>query len=152
MIGAVMSLTASDLIWRRLSDWGVKHAFGYPADSAAGLLDALERPDASIAFVRARHQEAAAFMACGYAKFSGRVGVCLATAGSGLIHLLNGLCDAHLDHMPVVAIIGGPPRGTGSGHARNRLSFHATLREIAGATVEGRRGRHLDETMAWSVA
>ena len=131
-----MGLTVSDVIWKRLREWAIDRVFGYPGDMAAGLLDALERSAPSVTFIQTRHQEAAAFMAVGHAKFSGSVGVCLATTGSGLIHLLNGLCDAQLDHVPVVAIIGDNPRQATGGHARIGLDLHGALRDVAGAFVE----------------
>ena len=80
--------------------------FGYPGDGINGIVAALGRADERAAFIQARHEEMAAFEAVGYAKFSGKVGVCMATSGPGAIHLLNGLYDAKLDHVPVVAIVG----------------------------------------------
>ena len=98
--------TAAELIVERLIDWGVTVVFGLPGDGINGLMEALRVREEHIRFVQVRHEEAAAFMACGYAKYTGRIGVCLATSGPGAIHLLNGLYDAKLDGAPVLAITG----------------------------------------------
>src|SRR4051794_31123949 len=105
-----MSMTVGDHLIERLSQWGVKRIYGYPGDGINGIMGALERAGERMQFVQARHEELAAFMACGHAKFSGEVGVCLATSGPGAIHLLNGLYDAKLDHQPVLAIVGQQKR------------------------------------------
>src|SRR5690554_6764540 len=101
-----MGRMVSDYLVERLHAWGVRRIYGYPGDGINGILGALDRADGKIRFIQARHEEMAAFMACGHAKFSGEVGVCLATSGPGAIHLLNGLYDAAMDHQPVVAIVG----------------------------------------------
>jgi pyruvate dehydrogenase (quinone) len=98
--------TASDLLFDRLIDWGVDTIFGLPGDGINGLMEALRKRQDTIRFIHVRHEEAAAFMACGYAKYTGRLGVCLATSGPGAIHLLNGLYDAALDRTPVLALTG----------------------------------------------
>ena len=100
-----MASTASDYLCERLAGWGVATVYGFPGDGINGILGALRRQD-RLRFVQTRHEEMAAFMACGHAKYTGEVGVCLATSGPGAIHLLNGLYDAKLDHQPVVAIVG----------------------------------------------
>src|ERR671927_42780 len=105
-----MSKTASDFLVDRLYQWGVRRIFGYPGDGINGVIGALGRAQDKINFVQARHEELAAFMACAHAKFTGEVGVCMATSGPGAIHLLNGLYDAKLDHQPVVAIVGQQKR------------------------------------------
>jgi pyruvate dehydrogenase (quinone) len=100
-------LTAADvLVDMLISRWGVRHIFGYPGDGINGVIEALRRRRDEIQFIQVRHEEAAAFAACGYAKFSGKVGVCLATSGPGAIHLLNGLYDAKADQAPVLAVTG----------------------------------------------
>jgi pyruvate dehydrogenase (quinone) len=99
-------VNASEFLLQRLVEWGVKRIYGYPGDGINGLLGALEKFEDDIEFVQVRHEEMAAFMACAHAKFTGEVGVCMATSGPGAIHLLNGLYDAKMDHMPVVAIVG----------------------------------------------
>lgn len=101
-----MAQSVSDFIIQRLQEWGVKRIFGYPGDGINGILDAMQKADPPIEFVQVRHEEMAAFMACAHAKFTGEVGVCMATSGPGAIHLLNGLYDAKMDHQPVVAIVG----------------------------------------------
>src|SRR5918996_5513130 len=102
----VVKKIATDLLVERLADWGVDTVFGLPGDGINGIMEALRRHQDRVRFVLVQHEEAAAFMACGYAKATGRLGVCLATSGPGGIHLLNGLYDAKLDHAPVLAITG----------------------------------------------
>src|ERR671929_1618471 len=97
---------ASELLIERLIEWGVDTVFGLPGDGINGIMEALRRHQDRIRFVLVHHEEAAAFMATGYAKATGRLGVCLATSGPGGIHLANGLYDAKLDHAPVLAITG----------------------------------------------
>lgn len=96
----------SDYLLERLRSWGVEHVFGYPGDGINGILAAFGRADNRPTFIQSRHEEMSAFEAVGYAKFTDRVGICMATSGPGAIHLLNGLYDAKLDHVPVVAIVG----------------------------------------------
>src|SRR5262249_8990474 len=103
-VGTMAKIAAEALI-ERLADWGVDTVFGLPGDGINGIMEALRRHQDRVRFVLVHHEEAA-FMACGYAKTTGRLGVCLATSGPGGIHLLNGLCDAKLDHQPVLAITG----------------------------------------------
>jgi len=100
------SATAADILVETIQDWGVEVVFGLPGDGINGIMEALRKRKDRVRFVQARHEEAAAFMACGYAKFTGKLGVCLATSGPGGIHLLNGLYDAKLDGQPVLAITG----------------------------------------------
>src|SRR6058998_2060241 len=99
-----MSKIASELLVERLAEWGVDTVFGLPGDGINGIMEGLRRHHDTIRFVLVHHEEAAAFMATGYAKATGRLGVCLATSGPGAIHLLNGLYDAKLDRQPVLAI------------------------------------------------
>ncbi|MCU1308139.1 MAG: pyruvate oxidase [Acidobacteriaceae bacterium] len=101
-----MDMTASDLLIERLIDWGVDTVFGLPGDGINGIMEALRTHQEHIRFIQVRHEEAAAFMACSYAKFTGRLGVCLATSGPGGLHLLNGLYDAKMDGQPVLALTG----------------------------------------------
>src|SRR5947207_8100509 len=101
-----MSTTAADVLIDVIHDWGVDVVFGLPGDGINGIMEALRQRKDDIRFVQVRHEEADAFMACGYAKYSGRIGVCLATSGPGAIHLLNGLYDAKSDGIPVLAITG----------------------------------------------
>jgi pyruvate dehydrogenase (quinone) len=99
-------MTAADVLIESLIDWGVDVIFGLPGDGINGIMESLRTHQDKIRFIQVRHEEAAAFMACGYAKFTGKLGVCLATSGPGGIHLLNGLYDAKLDNQPVLAITG----------------------------------------------
>ena len=101
-----MARTAADILVDVLVDWGVDTVFGIPGDGINGVVEALRQRKDEIRFIQVRHEEAAALAACGYAKFTGRLGVCLATSGPGGLHLLNGLYDAKLDHQPVLAITG----------------------------------------------
>ena len=98
--------TAADVLIEAIQDWGVDVIFGLPGDGINGIMEALRNRQEQIRFIQARHEEAAAFMACAYAKYTGKLGVCLATSGPGGIHLLNGLYDAKLDGQPVLAITG----------------------------------------------
>src|ERR1700716_2875159 len=99
-------MNASDVLIETLIDWGVEVIFGLPGDGINGIMESLRTHQEQIRFIQVRHEESAAFMACAYAKFTGRLGVCLATSGPGGIHLLNGLYDAKLDGAPVLAITG----------------------------------------------
>src|SRR4030088_312927 len=101
-----MADTAADVLVETIHEWGVDVIFGLPGDGINGIMEALRTRQQKIRFIQVRHEESAAFMACGYAKYTGRLGVCLATSGPGAIHLLNGLYDAKLDHAPVLAITG----------------------------------------------
>src|SRR5437763_232987 len=101
-----MTTTAADVLIDTIHDWGVDVIFGLPGDGINGIMESLRRRKDKIRFIQVRHEEAAAFMACGYAKYTGKLGVCLATSGPGGLHLLNGLYDAKLDGQPVLAITG----------------------------------------------
>src|SRR5438128_199262 len=101
-----MAELVADYLLKRLKEWGVHRIYGYPGDGINAIVGALDRAQGDPRFVQVRHEEMAAFMACAHAKYTGEVGVCLATSGPGAIHLLNGLYDAKLDHAPVVAIVG----------------------------------------------
>jgi pyruvate dehydrogenase (quinone) len=101
-----MAELVADYVLNRLTEWGVRRIYGYPGDGINAFLGALDRAEGEPEFIQVRHEEMSAFMACGHAKFTGEVGVCLATSGPGAIHLLNGLYDAKLDHQPVVALVG----------------------------------------------
>src|SRR3954470_11540717 len=105
-----MSQTVGDFIVDRLSRWGVRRIFGYPGDGINGVFGALQRSKGKIEFVQGRHEEMAAFMASAHAKFTGALGVWIAPAGPGAAHLVTGLDDARLDHMPVLAIVGQSAR------------------------------------------
>src|SRR5512135_720381 len=101
-----MANTAADILIDTIIDWGVEVVFGLPGDGIDGIMESLRTRQDKVRFIHVRHEESAAFMACGYAKYTGKLGVCLATSGPGGIHLLNGLYDAKLDGQPVLAITG----------------------------------------------
>jgi pyruvate dehydrogenase (quinone) len=126
-----MAETVSDFIVSRLSAWGVTRIYGYPGDGINGLMGALGRAGDRMQFVQVRHEEMAAFMACAHAKFTGEVGVCVATSGPGAIHLLNGLYDAQLDHQPVVAIVGQQARTALGGHYQQEVDLVSLFKDVA---------------------
>src|SRR3954451_25450087 len=123
--------TVSDLIVERLRAWGVPRVFGYPGDGINGLLGALRRAGGDPAFVQARHEEAAAFMAVGHAKYTGGVGVVLATQGPGAVHLLNGLYDAKLDSQPVVALMGQQQRSALGSSYMQEVDLPSVFADVA---------------------
>ncbi|MFJ9779466.1 thiamine pyrophosphate-requiring protein [Amycolatopsis sp. NPDC101161] len=126
-----MAQTVGDYLLQRLREWGVEQVFAYPGDGINGLVAAFGKADDQPRFVQARHEEMAALSAVGYAKFSGRVGVCMATSGPGAIHLLNGLYDAKLDHVPVVAIVGQTARSAMGGSYQQEVDLQALYKDVA---------------------
>ncbi|MBO0810716.1 MAG: thiamine pyrophosphate-requiring protein [Microlunatus sp.] len=126
-----MAQTVGDYLLQRLREWGVEQVFGYPGDGINGIIASFGRAENQPEFVQARHEEMAAFSAVGYAKFSGRVGVCMATSGPGAIHLLNGLYDAKLDHAPVVAIVGQTARSAMGGSYQQEVDLQSLLKDVA---------------------
>jgi pyruvate dehydrogenase (quinone) len=126
-----MAQTVADFLLERLSEWGIQRIYGYPGDGINGLLGALDRAKDRIHFVQARHEELAAFMACAHAKFTGTVGVCMATSGPGAIHLLNGLYDAKMDHQPVVAIVGQTARAAMGGDYQQEVDLISLFKDVA---------------------
>ncbi|MGW5320871.1 thiamine pyrophosphate-requiring protein [Rhodococcus pyridinivorans] len=128
--------TVADYLLHRLRAWGVDHVFGYPGDGINGILAAWTRTGNDPVFVQSRHEEMSAFEAVGYAKFTGRPGVCMATSGPGAIHLLNGLYDAKLDHVPVVAIVGQTDRSAMGGSYQQEVDLHTLYKDVASAFVE----------------
>jgi thiamine pyrophosphate-dependent acetolactate synthase large subunit-like protein len=131
-----VSTKVSDYLLRRLREWDVEHVFAYPGDGINGLLSAWGRADDKPRFIQARHEEMSAFEAVGYAKFSGRVGVCAATSGPGAIHLLNGLYDAKLDHVPVVAIVGQTNRSAMGGSYQQEVDLLSLYKDVASEYCE----------------
>ncbi|KRE11690.1 thiamine pyrophosphate-binding protein [Bosea sp. Root483D1] len=131
-----MAENVADFIWNRLHDWGVRRVYGYPGDGIGGLIAALQRQDGRIAFVQARHEETAALMASGESRFTGEVGVCIATSGPGAVHILNGLYDARLDHRPVLALVGQQARSAMGAHYQQDLDLQSLFKDVAGAYVE----------------
>ncbi|WP_175849208.1 MULTISPECIES: thiamine pyrophosphate-requiring protein [Burkholderia cepacia complex] len=128
--------TVADFIVERLYDWGVRRIYGYPGDGINGFFGALNRADGKIEFIQARHEEMAAFMASAHAKFTGELGVCVATSGPGAAHLVTGLYDARLDHMPVLAIVGQQARAALGGHYQQEVDLPALFKDVAGAFVQ----------------
>jgi pyruvate dehydrogenase (quinone) len=126
-----MKENVSDFLVQRLSDWGIRRIFGFPGDGINGILGALNRASDKMDFIQVRHEEMAAFMACAHAKFTGEVGVCLATSGPGAIHLLNGLYDAKLDHQPVVAIVGQAKRASMGGSFQQEVDLISLFKDVA---------------------
>jgi pyruvate dehydrogenase (quinone) len=126
-----MATTVSDFLLQRLSEWGVERVYGYPGDGINGIMGAFGRIGDRMKFVQARHEELAAFMACAHAKFTGEVGVCLATSGPGAIHLLNGLYDAKLDNQPVVAIVGQQSRAAIGGDYQQEVDLVTLFKDVA---------------------
>jgi pyruvate dehydrogenase (quinone) len=131
-----MSQTVSDFIVERLHQWGVRRMYGYPGDGINGVFGALNRGGGKIEFVQARHEEMAAFMASAHAKFTGELGVCIATSGPGAAHLITGLYDARMDHMPVLAIVGQQARSALGGHYQQEVDLTAMFKDVAGAFVQ----------------
>ncbi|WP_181781567.1 thiamine pyrophosphate-requiring protein [Pseudonocardia pini] len=126
-----MADTVGDHLLQRLREWGVEQVFAYPGDGINGIVTAFGAADDRPRFIQSRHEEMSAFEAVGYAKFSGRVGVCMATSGPGAIHLLNGLYDAKLDHVPVVAIVGQTERSAMGGAYQQEVDLQALFSDVA---------------------
>ena len=131
-----MAQTVGDFIVERLHEWGVRRMFGYPGDGINGVFGALRRAGGKIEFIQARHEEMAAFMASAYAKFTGELGVCIATSGPGAAHLVTGLYDARLDHMPVLAICGQQARAALGSHYQQEVDLVSMLKDVAGSYVQ----------------
>ncbi|HEU4568304.1 MAG TPA: thiamine pyrophosphate-requiring protein [Marmoricola sp.] len=125
------STTVADYLLERLREWDVTHVFAFPGDGINGILAAFGRADNRPKFVQSRHEEMSAFEAVGYAKFTGKVGVCMATSGPGAIHLLNGLYDAKLDHVPVVAIVGQTNRSAMGGSYQQEVDLKTLFADVS---------------------
>jgi pyruvate dehydrogenase (quinone) len=142
-----MSQSVADFLLDRLHQWGVRRIFGYPGDGINGIVGALDRVRERFEFVQVRHEEMAAFMASAHAKFTGELGVCLATSGPGASHLITGLYDARLDHMPVLAIVGQQARTAVGAHYQQELDLQSMFKDVAGAftgyAAEPAQVRHL---------
>ena len=131
-----MATKVGDALVQRLREWGVERIFGYPGDGINGILGALGRAGDTPPLIQPRHEEMAAFMACAQAKFTGTVGVCMATSGPGAIHLLNGLYDAKLDHQPVVAIVGQTYVEAMGGDQQQEVDLLSLYKDVAAAYVQ----------------
>src|SRR5579872_2747423 len=130
-----MSMNVSEFVWRRVQEWGIKRVYGYPGDGVGGLDVALEKTKDSLQYIQVRHEEMAAFMASAHAKFTGEVGLCYATSGPGAIHLLNGLYDAKMDHVPVVAIVGQQARISLGASFQQEVDLQNLFKDVAGDYV-----------------
>lgn len=130
-----MGSTVSDFVLARLRAWGIKRIYGYPGDGINGLMGAFGRVSEGLEFLQVRHEEMAAFMACAHAKFTGEVGCCMATSGPGAIHLLNGLYDAKMDHMPVVAIVGQASTMAIGGEYQQEVNLEAAFGDVCSQFV-----------------
>src|SRR5438874_8679512 len=141
-----MAELVADFILKRLREWGVHRIYGYPGDGINGFLGALDRVKPDPEFIQTRHEEMAAFMACGHAKFTDEVGVCMATSGPGAIHLLNGLYDAKLDHAPVVAIVGQQKRSAIGSSYQQEVDLQVLFKDVSEyveTCMEPSQARHL---------
>src|SRR5919108_595590 len=141
-----MSQLVADYVLERLKLWGVHRVFGYPGDGINAFLGAFDRAGGDPEFVQVRHEEMAAFMACGHAKFTGDVAVCIATSGPGAIHLLNGLYDAKLDHAPVVAIVGQQKRMSLGAQYQQEVDLQVLFKDVSEfvqVCMEPAQARHL---------
>src|SRR4051812_34748571 len=123
--------TTSDHLIERITQWGLKRIYGYPGDGINGIIGAIDRAGEKIDYVQVRHEEMAAFMACAHFKFTGEVGLCLATSGPGAIHLLNGLYDAKMDHAGVVAIVGQQARAAIGGDYQQEVDLLSLFKDVA---------------------
>ena len=130
-----MSMNVSEFVWKRLSEWGLKRVYGYPGDGVGGLDVALEKSKEFMEYVQVRHEEMAAFMASAHAKFTGEVGLCYATSGPGGIHLLNGLYDAKMDHVPVVALVGQQARTALGASYQQEVDLQNLFKDVASEFV-----------------
>ena len=126
-----MAGTTGDFLIERLVGWGARRIYGYPGDGINGIIAAIDRAGAAIDFVQVRHEEQAAFMACAHAKYTGELGVCLATSGPGAIHLLNGLYDAKMDHTPVLAIVGQASTAVIGGSYQQEVDLNVLFKDVA---------------------
>lgn len=131
-----MAITVGDFLIERLYQWGVRRIYGYPGDGINGVFGALNCANEKIRFIQARHEEMAAFMASADAKFNGGLGVCIATSGPGATHLLTGLYDARMDHMPVLAIAGQQARTAMGAHYQQEVDLASMFKDVAGAFVQ----------------
>jgi pyruvate dehydrogenase (quinone) len=130
-----MSLNVSDFLIQRLNEWGIRRIYGFPGDGINGIIGAIGRAGEKVDYVQVRHEEMSAFMACAHSKFTGEVGVCLATSGPGAIHLLDGLYDAKMDHQSVVAIVGQQARSAMGGDYQQEVDLVTLFKDVAGEYV-----------------
>ncbi len=154
---AEVSQSVGEFMLRRLHEWGVRRIYGYPGDGINGLLGGFHKIGAEPEFIQVRHEELASFAASAHAKFTGQVGVCMATSGPGAVHLLNGLYDAKLDHQPVVAIVGQQARSSLGGAFQQEVDLNSLYKDVASDYVQvmaaPEQARHLvDRAMRIAAA
>ena len=152
-----MAMNVSEFVWQRVCEWGIRRVFGYPGDGVGGLDVALEHAKDRLQYVQVRHEEMAAFMAAAHAKFTGEVGLCYATSGPGAIHLLNGLYDAKMDHMPVVALVGQQARTALGAHYQQEVDLQSLFKDVASdfvatATVPSQMRHLIDRAIRIAVS
>ena len=145
----MMAKTTADVLVERLTAWGVEVVFGLPGDGINGFMEGMRKQRERIRFVQVRHEEGAAFMACGYAKFTGRLGVCLATSGPGAIHLLNGLYDAKMDGAPVLAITGQTYHDLMGMHYQQEVNLLGLFEDVTVFNQQINGPKH--RALAWSM-
>src|SRR5665213_3539048 len=126
-----MAENTADFLLARLREWGIHRIYGYPGDGINAILGAFNRAGSDPELIQVRHEENAAFMACAHAKFTGEVGICMATSGPGAIHLLNGLYDAKLDHQPVVAFVGQSATTAMGGSFQQEVDLNSLYKDVA---------------------
>src|SRR6476620_11635036 len=131
-----MSENVADFLLGRLREWGIRRIYGFPGDGINAILGAFGRADNDPELIQVRHEEMAAFMACAHSKFTGEVGVCVATSGPGAIHLLNGLYDAKMDHQSVVAIVGQQRRTALGGSYQQEVDLMNLFKDVASEYVQ----------------
>ena len=147
-----MATTAADILIDAICDWGVEVIFGLPGDGINGIMEALRTRQDTIRFIQVRHEEAAAFMACAYAKYTGNLGVCLATSGPGGLHLLNGLYDAKMDGQPVLAITGHHFHDLIGTHAQQDVDLDLVFIDVALYNTRIMGPSHVDQSPISPVA
>src|SRR5436305_3390596 len=142
-----MAKTAADVMIETLIDWDVNTIFGLPGDGINGIMESLRTHQEQIRFIQVRHEEAAALMACAYAKYTGKLGVCLATSGPGGIHLLNGLYDAKLDGQPVLAITGLPFHDLIGTHTQQDVELDRLFMDVCKHNARGIGPAHVENVV-----
>src|ERR1700709_1895168 len=143
-----MPQTASDVFVETLIEWGVEVIFGLPGDGINGVMEALRTRQDRIRFIQARHEESAAFMACAYAKWTGKLGVCLATTGPGGTHLLTGLYDAKFDRAPVLAITRLPSHDLIGTYTQQDIDHTKVFQDVAAFTTAVYGAQHVQQAVA----
>src|SRR6059058_6669168 len=126
-----MPHTVGDFVAQRIAAWGIDRIYAYPGDGINGVIAGIRRNDDKPRFIQVRHEEMSAFMACAHAKYTGEVGVCIATSGPGAIHLLNGLYDAKLDHQSVLAIVGQQDQRGLGGSYQQEVDLVTLFKDVA---------------------